>query len=199
MEAGARGPAGLQYYIDGGIFTSAPCPCPPSPARRLGTVRGRGHTSGPRNGRLVSWYETGSVGPAVHSITGILVLLVYILYYLYCPTINCWWYLHLRVHQQQPGDLALQVVNCVTVDLTLAGCRHGTKRGRGPRWMIVLLISYVNITARGGSCNSGPHSGMPPWHETGSGRGCLVLLITSHNWSHPCPCAWRSLYSHQRI
>ena len=111
--AWGRGPAGLQYYIDGGIFTSALCTCPPSPARRLGTARGRGHTSGPRNGRLASWYETGSVGPGVHCITGILVLLVYIRYYLCCPTINCWWYLHLRVHQQQPGDLALQVVNCV--------------------------------------------------------------------------------------
>ena len=31
----------------------------------------------------------------------------------------------------------------VTVDTVLAGGRHVTKRGRGPRWLIVLLISYL--------------------------------------------------------
>ena len=57
-----------------------------------------------------------------------IVLLVY-WYYLYTywityissPTIICWWYLNLRVQHYQPGDLALQEVNCETVDLTLAG------------------------------------------------------------------------------
>ena len=74
-------------------------------------------------------------------------LYTYCITYISSPTIICWWYLHLRVHQQQqPGDLALQEVNCVTVDLTLAGWRHGTKRGRGPRWLIVLLRSYLNLT-----------------------------------------------------
>ena len=34
----------------------------------------------------------------------------------------------------------------VTVVLTLAGWCHGTKRGRGPRWLIVLLITYLNLT-----------------------------------------------------
>ena len=31
------------------------------------------------------------------------------------------------------------------MDLVLAGKRHGTKRGRGPRWLIVLLISYLYL------------------------------------------------------
>ena len=58
-----------------------------------------------------------------------------------------WWgyYLHLRVHHHQPGDLALQEEDLVTVDLILAGWRHGTKRGTGPRWFIIFLISSPNI------------------------------------------------------
>ena len=58
-----------------------------------------------------------------------------------------WWgyYLHLRVHHHHIEDLALQEVNLVTVDLTLAGWRHDTKRGRGPRWLLVLLITYYSV------------------------------------------------------
>ena len=37
-------------------------------------------------------------------------------------------------------------MDCVTVDLGLAGWCHGTKRGRGPRWLTLLLITYLNLT-----------------------------------------------------
>ena len=80
----------------------------------------------PHYGRLASWYETGAGGPAVHSI-------------LHCKAL-------LHVYHHQPGDLALQEVDCVTVDLGLAGWCHGTKRGRGPRWLTLLLITYLNLT-----------------------------------------------------
>ena len=93
----------------------------------------------PHYGRLASWYETGAGGPAViHDIINISSLILL-----------CWWYLHIRVHHRQPGDLALQEVDGVTVVLTL---------GR-----------------------------LAPWNETGSGGGCLVLLITGptqHYWRH---------------
>ena len=93
------------------------------------------------------------------------------------------------------------------MDLGLAGWCHGTKRGRGPRWLTLLLITYLNLTvlivtsslcppsparrpftARGGLCYSKPHSSrLATWYETGSGGGCLVLLIigpTLHYWWH---------------
>ena len=62
------------------------------------------------------------------------------------PTLQCWWYrVHLRVHHHHIEDLALQEVDLVTVDLILAGWRHGTKRGPGPRWFMIFLISSPNI------------------------------------------------------
>ena len=93
------------------------------------------------------------------------------------------------------------------MDLGLAGWCHGTKRGRGPRWLTLLLITYLNLTvlivtsslcppsparrpftARGGLCYSKPHSSrLATWYETGSCGGCLVLLIicpTLHYWRH---------------
>ena len=58
------------------------------------------------------------------------------------PTLQCWWYLHLRVHQPQPGDLAQQEEDLVTAELILADCRHAIVRhwGGGAGWFIILLI-----------------------------------------------------------
>ena len=58
------------------------------------------------------------------------------------PTLQCWWYLHLRVHQPQPGDLALQEEDLVTAELILADYRHAIVRhwGGGAGWFIILLI-----------------------------------------------------------
>ena len=61
------------------------------------------------------------------------------------PTILCWWYLHLRAYHYQLGDLALHKEDLITVDPALAGWRHGTKRGPGPRWFIIFLISSPTI------------------------------------------------------
>ena len=65
-------------------------------------------------------------------------------------------------------------------------------------------------SARGGLWYSKPHSGrLAPWYETGSGGGCLVLLIigpTLHYWRHLhlmfTPHRQEKpvlLYSHQRV
>ena len=123
-------------------------------------------------------------------------------------------YLHFRVHHRQQGDLALQEDDLVTVNLTLAVWRHSTKRGRGPRWLIELIISYFNLTllvvslppcppsparrpgtARGGSCNSRPHSGrLASWYETGVGGSTVIHSITYKQPNHTlmmvssCPC-----------
>ena len=59
-----------------------------------------------------------------------------------------WWYLHSIVHvlHHQPGDLALQEEDLVTVQLTLAGWCHGTKRGFGPRWFIKFLLKLMLVS-----------------------------------------------------
>ena len=126
------------------------CDCSPAPAASPSprTRWGPGN-SGHRAGRLASWYETGAGGPAV--IHGII--------YVSSLILLCWWYLHLRDNHRQPGDLALQEVNCVTVVLTLAGWRHGTKRGRGPRWLIIVLMVVSSPP-----CPSSPARMQETWH-----------------------------------
>ena len=47
---------------------------------------------------------------------------------------------------QLPHHVPVQGGGLVTVDTVLAGWRHGTKRGPGPRWLIELIISYFNLT-----------------------------------------------------
>ena len=104
------------------------CDCSPAPAASpCPRTRWGPGNSGPRAGRLASWYETGAGAPLVDRINYIL-------------------FLHLRVHHHLPGDLALQEEDLATVDLTLAGWRHGTKRGWVARLSyIVLLISSPTI------------------------------------------------------
>ena len=115
---------------------------------------------------------------------------------------------------QLPRHVPVQGGGLVTVDTVLAGWRHGTKRGRGPRWLIELIISYFNLTllvvslppcppsparrpgtARGGSCNSRPHSGrLASWYETGVGGPTVIHSITYKQPDHTlmmvssCPC-----------
>ena len=103
--------------------------CLPSPARRLGTARGGSCNTDPHYGRLASWYETGAAGPAViHDIINISSLILL-----------CWWYLHLRVHHRQPGDLALQEVDGITVVLTLGRLAPWNETGSGGGCSVLLI------------------------------------------------------------
>ena len=79
---------------------------------------------------MASWYETRAGAPLVdNSIDGGVFTSVSMSF----------------ITSQDAGDLALQEVDLVTVDPVLAGWRHGTKRGRGPRWLLVLLITYYSV------------------------------------------------------
>ena len=99
------------------------------------------------------------------------------------------------------GTASLQEVDCGTVNLTLAGWRHGTKRGRvADVWYYLLLVQHYIIggiftlcsrpiarrnlyscTAIRGSGNTGPRAGS--WrHVTARGRGGLCLFCTTYEW-----------------
>ena len=59
---------------------------------------------------------------------------------------------HLRVQcpcppflHHQLGDMAWQDAEARLVDLVMAGWRHGTKRGQGPRLFIVLLVYWYYL------------------------------------------------------
>ena len=50
------------------------------------------------------------------------------------------------VHPQPLGTASLQEVDCVTVNLALAGSRHYTKRGRvADVWYYLLLVQHYII------------------------------------------------------
>ena len=60
-----------------------------------------------------------------------------ILMVVFSPLCPCPPFLH-----HQLGDMAWQDAEARLVDLVLAGWRHGTKRGQGPRLFIVLLVYW---------------------------------------------------------
>ena len=105
------------------------------------------------------------------------------------------------VHPQPLGTASLQEVDCVTVNLALAGSRHYTKRGRvADVWYYLLLVQHYIIggiftlcsrpiarrnlyscTAIRGSGNTGPRNGSRR-HVTAQGRGGLCLFCTTYEW-----------------
>ena len=91
-------------------------------------------------------------------------------------------YLYIRVHHHQPGDLALQEEDLPTVDLTLAGWRHGTKRGWVARLSyIVLLISSPTILDDGIFTSVSTIASQETWHYK---VNCVTVVLTLAGWRH---------------
>ena len=117
------------------------------------------------------------------------------------PTLQCWWYLHLRVHQPQPGDLARGgSCNSGTHSSRLPSC-HSTALGRWGRLVYNITHTLMVVTSlpvlpparwpdtvRRGSWNSDSHSGsLASWYKTGAVgpavHGITLMVVSSPPWT----------------